>query len=929
MVFKTNLEEKCTIWKSSSVPFPNRTVDTYIGTWRKKFLLCREQIGADLLIGRFITPSFVIFRVTFAVNGSTVARENCSVLTVSPTCTLAWVPHTAGSILPENAVPCGHLASVGPTYCARIWTPRKWLTFGCYPAGYGVAYYAYARTYAQQLYGHARWTPHVPDHKGTNPWRKHTRPFPNKQRVAGKQSPSNPRYLRPFCCPGGKSSTHQHGQTKATTDSYVEQNETRGFWSIQKIHERGMGVNIRWDKTRLCWHSLELAHIQTGRGHQKYVPHRAAGKKDRHPWLSRKLKQMLKQEKKLQSKVKSYRSRNNISKLKNLQHRIQKSFRQEYWAYIENIICPTQASQNDKEHRDKNKRFWTYIKHNKQDSIGVASLRDPETDRLETDQTAKARILNKQFQSVFSPRMPSKLTTLCADATKPCYPKMPEFTISTNGLLKLLATLKPNKAAGPDDIRPYVLRDLREEIAPALQAIFTRTYETGRLPEQWKEANVVPIFKKGSKHKASNYRPVSLTCVGSKMFEHIMVSQINRHLKERGILIPEQHGFREGLSCDTQLIDFDHDLHTMLSAHKQVDCIVMDFSKAFDKVSHGRLLTKLNRYGIRGKNLNWIEDFLRDRSQRVVVEGSSSDSIPVTSGVPQGSVLGPILFLLFINDIGADISSNIRLFADDTIIYRAVDVPRDADRLQEDLNRLEEWSHSNQMEFHPYKCKHLMVTRARTPTISNYTIYGTTLEMVHKYLGVTFAKDLRWKTQWGNVRNASCATLRFLHRNLRVTSAATKTLAYTTFVRPQAEYACPVWSPHTVHDTHQIEMIQRTAARWVLARHERRASVTDMLAELKWRSLEQRRADIALTMLYKIHNAHVQITPSHLTPVTGIAASAHPHHYVQYHTDTVAQYSSFYPRAVRMWNALPAGVALAPSTDAFKHRVGQVCHRTR
>ena len=227
------------------------------------------------------------------------------------------------------------------------------------------------------------------------------------------------------------------------------------------------------------------------------------------------------------------RPRNNISKLKDLQHRIQKRFRQEYWAYIENNICPTRATQNDKEHGDKNKRFWTYIKHNKQDSIGVASLRDPETGRLKTDQTAKARILNKQFQSVFSPRMPSKLATFCADATKPCYPTLPEFTISTNGLLKLLATLKPNKAAGPDNIRPYVLHDLREEIAPALQAIFTWRYETGRLPEQWKEANVVPIFKKGFKHKASNYRPVSLTCVCSKMFEHIMVSQINRHLKEK------------------------------------------------------------------------------------------------------------------------------------------------------------------------------------------------------------------------------------------------------------------------------------------------------------------------------------------------------------------------------------------------------------
>ena len=145
-----------------------------------------------------------------------------------------------------------------------------------------------------------------------------------------------------------------------------------------------------------------------------------------------------------------------------------------------------------------------------------------------------------------------------------------------------------------------------------------------------------PYIKKGSKNRASNYRPVSLTCVCSKMFEHIMVSQINRHLRERGILIPQQHGFREGLSCDTQLIDFNHDLHSMLSVNKQVDCIVMDFRKAFDKVSHGRLLAKLNWYGIRGKNLSWIRDFLRDRSQRVVVDGAHWDSIPVTSGVPRG-----------------------------------------------------------------------------------------------------------------------------------------------------------------------------------------------------------------------------------------------------------------------------------------------------
>ena len=303
----------------------------------------------------------------------------------------------------------------------------------------------------------------------------------------------------------------------------------------------------------------------------------------------------------------------------------------------------------------------------------------------------------------------------------------------------------------------------------------------------------------------------------------------------------------------------------------------------------------------------------------------------MTSGVPQGSVLGPILFLLFINDIGEDISSHIRLFADDTTVYRAVNSRGDAEHLQRDLGKLEEWSHVNQMEFHPDKCKHLLVTRARTQTDFEYSIYGTTLELVTetKYLGVTFTKDLCWGKHCRQVRNAACASLRMLQRNLRVKSVAMKTLAYQTYVRPRAEYASCVWSPHTVSDSHQVEMVQRTAARWVLSRHDRTSSVTDMLSELKWRSLEQRRADTALTMLYKIRNGHLLTSPTHLTPVTGILASAHPHHYVQYQTDTLVQRFSFYPRTVRLWNALPNTVALAVSPDAFRHRVSQVLHQTR
>ena len=172
------------------------------------------------------------------------------------------------------------------------------------------------------------------------------------------------------------------------------------------------------------------------------------------------------------------------------------------------------------------------------------------------------------------------------------------------------STLKPKKADGPDQLRPQLLRDLRSAIAPVLTQIFRTSLETGRVPAGWRTANVAPIYKKGSKNKAENYRPVSLTCICSKMMEHIIVSQINKHLKRQEILVPYQHGFREGLSCDTQLTKFIEELHAGSVKSKAVDVIIMDFAKAFDKVDFGITLQKLSELGIRGNVGRWIHCFL-------------------------------------------------------------------------------------------------------------------------------------------------------------------------------------------------------------------------------------------------------------------------------------------------------------------------------
>ena len=709
-------------------------------------------------------------------------------------------------------------------------------------------------------------------------------------------------------------------------------------------------------------------------GIKEFVPHRTAGKKDKHPWMSRELKSMHLKEKRLYAKKKKRRTARDVIKLKDLQRSIQRKTRQEYWRYIDGILRPStppdpgnpvapvnegtpvtaevmeetaQRAVDERKQPPESKKLYQYIKHCKQDSIGVAPIRDTKTGNLETDAKKKAQLLNNQFFSAFSKIIPLSLSNLCSRIVGrgDDVPLLPEFEIDENGVLKLLGTLKPKKAAGPDQLRPQLLRDLRPAIAPILTQIFRTSLETGRVPSDWRTANVAPIYKKGSKNKAENYRPVSLTCICSKMMEHIIVSQINKHLKKQEILVPYQHGFRESLSCDTQLIKFIEELHAGSVKSKAVDVIVMDFAKAFDKVSHLRLMEKLRGYGIQGKTHRWIESWLAGRTQRVVLEGEMSDYCPVSSGVPQGSVLGPTLFLLYINDIGQEISSTIRLFADDTILYHPISSEADALQLQADLDKLVKWSNDWLMEFHPSKCKLLRVTRSRTPPTNDYTINDTPLESVSstKYLGVTISSNLKFNKHARQVRGSAEASLNMLKRNLRIRNPELKTAAYNTYVRPRAEYAVGAWDPWTggvkqdgthkekpTGDIGKIEMIQRKAARWVLNKDGHRyrdASVSSMLDQLKWRSLEQRRVDTRLTMLWKIRNEKVHISSSLLIPNTGILHSAHPHRYVPVGKHNADQYNSFFPRTIRQWNRLDSDVALGTCLETFKRRVSCVQHR--
>ena len=297
---------------------------------------------------------------------------------------------------------------------------------------------------------------------------------------------------------------------------------------------------------------------------------------------------------------------------------------------------------------------------------------------------------------------------------------MPDIQISTKGIECLLKKLNPHRAAGPDQIKPIVLQTLHKELAPILQVIFQRSINQGKLPNIWKDANVSPVFKKGDKSEPSNYRPIFLTCLLCKVLEHTVASSLSRHFTDLNILYELQHRFRERRSCETQLIMLVDELSKNMQMGKQTDLILLDFSKAFDKVAHEKLLQKLHFYGIWGDTLKWIKGFLDNRKQSVVINGINSDSIPVSSGVSQGFVLGPILFLAYINDLPEQVQSKVRLFADDKAMYQAISSLSDANILQDDLSKLEQWEKSWDMNFRPAKCQVLHVTRTKTPIPSKY-----------------------------------------------------------------------------------------------------------------------------------------------------------------------------------------------------------------
>ena len=350
--------------------------------------------------------------------------------------------------------------------------------------------------------------------------------------------------------------------------------------------------------------------------------------------------------------------------------------------------------------------------------------------------------------------------------------------------------------------------------------------------------------------------------------------------------------------------------------------VILDFSKAFDTVPHQKLLHKLEHLGIVGKIKKWLSSFLTNRTQQVVTEGILSSTCSVDSGVPQGTVLGPLLFLCHINDLPLSVTSQARLFADDCLLYRKISTPNDQLQLQEDLKNLEKWAHDWGMRFNATKCYKLQMARSKNPHDFDYNLCGHTLDQVknNPYLGVILNEKLKWQPHVEKISKKANSVLGFLRRNLRHCHASLKETAYVSLVRPILDYACTVWDPHLAGDVQKLESVQRRAARFVCNDYNPCSSVTQMMSKLNWVPLADRRRDQRLVLMYKTLNNHIAITPDTLDIESNLRTNRRHNTRTlkQQHCSTDTFKFSFAPRTIKDWNDLPDVCVTAPTEENFK-----------
>jgi hypothetical protein len=648
---------------------------------------------------------------------------------------------------------------------------------------------------------------------------------------------------------------------------------------------------------------------------KKYVPTVKTGKKSKKPlWLCEKTMAKVKKKNKMFKRYMETREGRDYAEYAKARNQARKACRQSIKNYERDIAKLAKTNP---------KAFYAYTSSKLKTREGVADLENEDGTFVTVDMD-KATKLNNFFCSVFTQEDTSCIPTC---ESKQCISPLKDIDIEVEVVKKLLKTLDESKSQGPDELHPKILKEMAEELAGPMSCVFRKSINEGVVPRQWKQANVTPIFKKGKKQRKENYRPVSLTSIACKVMEKIIRDRIIQHLLTNEVLTNCQHGFVPGRSCVTNLLGVLDDWTSYLDQNAPVDAIYLDFAKAFDTVPHERLIKKLEACGISGRVSEWVKQFLLDRKQRVKVNSALSEWANVDSGVPQGSVLGPVLFVIFINDLPSAVDSLCSMYADDTKIYSKACHEEDCLKLQKDLDNLVEWSERWQMKFNEAKCKVLQLGKTnrkfeysmkkhnnqnRTPLQSS---------MCEKDLGVLVDCDLDLSKHIEAQVNKANRILGLIRRSFEYMDKDIMKLMFCALVRPHLEYACSVWSPRYEKDRTLIEQVLRRATKCVPGLSN--LAYEDRLKVMKIPSMSYRRIRGDLIEMYKFtHGLYDCKMPFDFS--TDSRTRGHMYKLKKQRCDTSLRQNFFSNRVFTTWNSLDATVVEAPTVNAFKNRLDKL-----
>jgi hypothetical protein len=574
------------------------------------------------------------------------------------------------------------------------------------------------------------------------------------------------------------------------------------------------------------------------------------------------------------------------------------------------------------------KAFYSYAKRSSAFVSSVGPLLDDKK-VLQSDPVKMGAILQQQYAKAFSKPNPAYPAEAYVSKFLAENAVISDIEFVNQDFIDAIKSMDRCSATGPDKFPVVILKECSTTLAPIITHLWRSSLSSGHIATKFKTQTVVPVFKKGNRSIAENYRPVSLTSHLIKLFERVLRSKLVAFIEGNNIINHNQHGFRAGRSCLTQLLHHIEDVMNDLNNDVNADVLYLDFSKAFDKVDHAILMKKLHQYGIRGNMHQWISNFLRGSTQHVVIDGVTSAVIDVISGVPQGTVLGPLLFILYINDIFEVVKhSKVKVFADDSKLHKDIKTAADHRLLQEDLAAVVKWASNNNMELN--EDKFMLLHHGKNQDLKqHYSLpSGKDLkpEDYVKDLGVYVDADIRWRHHIVLKSAAAAKKAGWILRTFISRDKATMMLLFKSLVRSIIEYCCPLWSPHLVCDIIQVESVQRSFTSKICGLNS--SNYWERLKQLNLYSLQRRRERYMIILIWKIY---YNLIPNDINIVfqhsgrRGITC-IRPLGSSKFSSVNTMKFHSFSSTASALFNTVPADIKSITFLTTFKTELDKFLH---